>query len=336
MTEPLPPGVTMTEISDPGFGALTGPAARSTRSTPTPRRASAWSWSCWTRTSRSRARRPASPPGRTFKTGAALIDASTLGADRPRGDRQAAADAGHRPADLPGRALRADQAEDRHLHRGGQPAGEPDPDRPGRRRATAPAASARRCSAHAEDADPGVADHPDHDDRPRRRPLVTEQFTAFINPVVDRSRTPTGTAPLDALRAFVNAGGRYIGTSTNGTTIARNAGLTLANTQAIAGINTPGSMYDAMFDTTSPLSWGYRRRRLDLPRPRRQRQSTTGHAGRQRHHDPGADGGRAIRRRLRPAARCTSSGSTSTPAVPASCRAARPCSTSRSAPAARC
>ena len=88
--------------------------------------------------------------------------------------------------------------------------------------------------------------------------LVTDQFTAFINPGVSLALTGGQLTPaLTAIQNFVNQGGRYIGTSTNGTTTARNAGLTLANTQAIPGINTPGSLYDAVFDTSSPLSWGY-------------------------------------------------------------------------------
>jgi hypothetical protein len=99
--------------------------------------------------------------------------------------------------------------------------------------------------------------------------LVNEGFTAFINPAVnltvpvqDPTQPPNPNIPiiqgqLDAIKAFVNQGGRYIGNSTNGTTTARNAGLTKANAQAIAGINTPGSLFDGVYDTTSPLAWGY-------------------------------------------------------------------------------
>src|SRR3954470_16836365 len=83
--------------------------------------------------------------------------------------------------------------------------------------------------------------------------LVNEQFTAFINP----ASNITVQAQLDAIKAFVNGGGRYVGNSTNGTTTARNAGLTKANSQAISGIATPGSIYDGTFDTTDPLAWGY-------------------------------------------------------------------------------
>src|SRR5262249_58945900 len=83
--------------------------------------------------------------------------------------------------------------------------------------------------------------------------LVSDGYTAFINPAT----SITNQGQLDAIRAFVNGGGRYIGNSTNGTTTARNAGLTKANSQAIAGINTPGSLFDGVYDTTSPLAWGY-------------------------------------------------------------------------------
>ncbi len=93
--------------------------------------------------------------------------------------------------------------------------------------------------------------------------LVNEHFTALINPAI--SIAPTGTNPptqaqLDqwaGIRNFVNQGGRYIGDATNGTTLARNAGITRVNTQAVTGISTPGSLYDGVFDITSPLAWGY-------------------------------------------------------------------------------
>ena len=83
--------------------------------------------------------------------------------------------------------------------------------------------------------------------------LVSDGYTAFINPATNISNQ----AQLDAIKAFVNGGGRYIGNSTNGTTTARNAGLTKANSQAISGISTPGSLYDGAYDTNDPLAWGY-------------------------------------------------------------------------------
>jgi hypothetical protein len=83
--------------------------------------------------------------------------------------------------------------------------------------------------------------------------LVSDGYTAVINPATNI----TNQAQLDAIKAFVNGGGRYIGNSTNGTTTARSAGLTKANSQAISGISTPGSLYDGSYDTTDPLAWGY-------------------------------------------------------------------------------
>jgi hypothetical protein len=88
--------------------------------------------------------------------------------------------------------------------------------------------------------------------------LVTDGYTAFVNPASNIAVNATNQPALDAIRAFVTAGGRYIGTSTNGTTTARNAKITSANTQAIsANFSTPGSLYDGAYDTTDPLAWGY-------------------------------------------------------------------------------
>jgi hypothetical protein len=89
--------------------------------------------------------------------------------------------------------------------------------------------------------------------------LISEHYTALVNPGVTFN-LGTGnviTPGLQAIQDFVNQGGRYIGDATNGTTTARNAGVTCLNTQTIANISTPGSLYDGTFDTTSPLAWGY-------------------------------------------------------------------------------
>jgi hypothetical protein len=83
--------------------------------------------------------------------------------------------------------------------------------------------------------------------------LITEGFTALINPSSTLAAGPGATA----LQAFVNQGGRYIGQLNGGTTTARNAGLTLLNTNAIAAIETPGSFFSATFDTTNPAAWGF-------------------------------------------------------------------------------
>jgi hypothetical protein len=83
--------------------------------------------------------------------------------------------------------------------------------------------------------------------------LVSGGYTAFIN----ATTAITNTDQLNAIKAFVNGGGRYLGELTSGTTTARSAGLTRLAQVSIAGLNTPGSLYDAKFDTTNPVAWGY-------------------------------------------------------------------------------
>ena len=43
----------------------------------------------------------------------------------------------------------------------------------------------------------------------------------------------------------------------NGTTTARNAGMTNLNTQAIPGLSTGGATFDGEFNTVNPLAWGF-------------------------------------------------------------------------------
>ena len=83
--------------------------------------------------------------------------------------------------------------------------------------------------------------------------LVSQGYTAFINP----SSTIAAGAGATALQAFVNAGGRYIGSRAGGLASARNAGLTTVNTNTISGITTPGSTFDATWSTTNPVAWGF-------------------------------------------------------------------------------
>src|SRR5262249_53451156 len=47
------------------------------------------------------------------------------------------------------------------------------------------------------------------------------------------------------------------GDAAAGTTSARNAGVTALNTNTVPGISTPGSTFDATFDTTDPEAWGF-------------------------------------------------------------------------------
>jgi hypothetical protein len=91
--------------------------------------------------------------------------------------------------------------------------------------------------------------------------LVNDQFTHFIFPSYAGSgggnATITAGPQATALQAFVNGGGLYIGTLTVGATNARNAAISTVNTQPVAGISTPGSLYDGTFNTANPLSWGF-------------------------------------------------------------------------------
>jgi hypothetical protein len=90
--------------------------------------------------------------------------------------------------------------------------------------------------------------------------LVSKNYTALLNP---NQSIPAG-AGATALRAFVNAGGTYVGTLANGTTAARNAGVTMLNTVAATTfspppntMSTPGSIFTATFNTSSPVAWGF-------------------------------------------------------------------------------
>jgi hypothetical protein len=90
--------------------------------------------------------------------------------------------------------------------------------------------------------------------------LVSKGYTALLNP---NQSIPAG-AGATALQAFVNGGGTYVGTLANGTTAARNAGVTLLNTVAGSTLNepgrafsTPGSIFTATFHTSSPVAWGF-------------------------------------------------------------------------------
>lgn len=91
--------------------------------------------------------------------------------------------------------------------------------------------------------------------------LGTTGFTALINPGYSMAvRTTAGDALTvlgDRLQDWVNDGGVYIGTNNNGTSAARGIGATTLNTGSITGLLTPGSTFDATFDTTNPVAWGF-------------------------------------------------------------------------------
>jgi hypothetical protein len=90
--------------------------------------------------------------------------------------------------------------------------------------------------------------------------LVTKGYTALLNA---NQSIPAG-AGATALQAFINQGGTYVGTLANGTTAARNAGVTMLNTVPSASLNepgaafsTPGSIFTATYHTSSPVAWGF-------------------------------------------------------------------------------
>jgi hypothetical protein len=88
--------------------------------------------------------------------------------------------------------------------------------------------------------------------------LQSGGYTVLIDPGSTISATtPTGTAgtPAQAVQSFINSGGTFLGTSNGGATSARNAGVTMLNTSTISGISTPGSTFDAGWDTSDPAAW---------------------------------------------------------------------------------
>ena len=182
--------------------------------------------------------------------------------------------AGHRPARLPGPAPPAERSEDRALHQPGDDSVESAvPRGPERQRHHASlradqrrlgvlrgAARPRRQARAAASSRivPVTSDDLEADK------LFTERFTAFINPG-SAIATTTGTPPVltrtgTALQKFINNGGIYVGTDTNGASAARSVGATTLDTAASAdysGLYTPGSTFDATFDTDNPVAWGF-------------------------------------------------------------------------------
>lgn len=96
-------------------------------------------------------------------------------------------------------------------------------------------------------------------------------YTAFVNP----GSTVAAGAGATALQAFINSGGNYVGYNAGGATSLRNAGVTNVNTAATntpqftphcphqtdptaaGSLTTPGTAYNADFNATNPLAWGY-------------------------------------------------------------------------------
>jgi hypothetical protein len=93
--------------------------------------------------------------------------------------------------------------------------------------------------------------------------LVSQGFTALINPNLALATTTTTggvttvNATGEALRAFINGGGNYVGANATGATVSRSIGASTINTTTLPGLLTPGSTFDATFDTTNPVAWGF-------------------------------------------------------------------------------
>jgi len=83
--------------------------------------------------------------------------------------------------------------------------------------------------------------------------LTSGGYTVLIDPNVAIAAGPAATA----VQAFVNAGGTFLGDAASGTTSARTAGVTALNTSTISGISTPGSTFDAKWNTSDPAAWGF-------------------------------------------------------------------------------
>jgi hypothetical protein len=89
--------------------------------------------------------------------------------------------------------------------------------------------------------------------------LVADGFTAFINPSrgidTEGDEGELSDAAV-ALRDFINGGGIYIGADENGAEAVYDYASSV-DTMDIDGLLTPGSTFDAEFDTTNPVAWGF-------------------------------------------------------------------------------
>lgn len=101
--------------------------------------------------------------------------------------------------------------------------------------------------------------------------LVSQSFTAIVNPGSTIAAGPGATA----LQTFINGGGNYVGYNSGGATSLRNAGVTTLNTSptntsqftphcahqadptAAGSLSTPGTAFNADFTTANPLAWGF-------------------------------------------------------------------------------
>ena len=115
----------------------------------------------------------------------------------------------------------------------------------------------------AEGGHPDLADRPDHVDRPRRRSAREPAATPRSSTRARRSR------PARARRRCRRSSTAAAPTSVRSPVARRalrNAGITTVNTNTVNGLTTPGSTFDATWNTDEPGRLGLRRWRLDLPR----------------------------------------------------------------------
>jgi hypothetical protein len=103
--------------------------------------------------------------------------------------------------------------------------------------------------------------------------LTAGNFTALVSANATLSAAGTPISPATALAQFVKAGGNYVVYGSGGASSARNAGVSLLNTASTATWNqhcadnlnpaaageltTPGTAFSASFNTANPVAWGF-------------------------------------------------------------------------------
>ena len=272
LTAQLPPGVQMTEIGDPGLGTVSGGGAPVYAFETDSMQALAMVYELLDAGVEVRRARDAfSAGGRQFTTGTALVNGATLG-----GVNLAALAAKRQTpvTGLDGYPAANHVMEEPKI--GLFTAGTTEPNNPIRPNGAAP------YPGHCATQQPGTSAAanycvalftltrkvglPEAMISPVTAPdlaagkLVAEDYTALLNPNSTIAAGPGATA----LQAFVNQGGRYVGTLAGGTTTARNAGITMLNTVPATSfspapntMSTPGSNFTATYDTDSPVAWGF-------------------------------------------------------------------------------
>ncbi len=284
LTSQLPPGTLMTEIGDPAFGTVAEPAKPVLAFETDSMQALALVYELLDKdVDVARARDAFSAGGRSFTTGTALVDASSLGSvdlAALAAKRQTPVTGldgypvAHHPMVKPkiGVYSQTTATPDRAPNSPLDP--NPSAPSPGHCATQVPgvAGAANYCVALFTLTDKDKLPGYDKDDGAGAMlstvtaaelaagDLISEDYTALLNA---NQSIPAG-AGATALQDFVNQGGTYVGTLANGTTAARNAGVTTLNTVASSTLNepgrtfsTPGSTFTATFATGSPAAWGF-------------------------------------------------------------------------------